>query len=122
MAQGNVGQMVPSLQQLFARDDGVRRFLEAVIQQVMSVEVQEHLRAARHERAADRTGYRNGSKPKSFKTRVGELALEIPQVRGCEPYRPGLFNKWQRSELSRPSFRFPSSYCTADLFNEVFSP
>jgi len=98
MAQGNIGQMVPSLQQLFARDDGVRRFLEAVIQQVMSVEVEDHLGAARHERAADRSGYRNGSKPRSFKTRVGELALEIPQVRGCEPYRPGLFNKWQRSE------------------------
>src|SRR5690606_30526885 len=31
-------------------------------------------------------------------TRVGELALEVPQVRGIEPYSPLLFAKWQRSE------------------------
>jgi transposase-like protein len=29
---------------------------------------------------------------------VGELELDVPQVRGCEPYNPSLFNKWQRSE------------------------
>jgi transposase-like protein len=26
------------------------------------------------------------------------LELSVPQVRGCEPYHPSLFNKWQRSE------------------------
>jgi transposase-like protein len=29
---------------------------------------------------------------------LGELELDVPQVRGCEPYSPSLFNKWQRSE------------------------
>ena len=24
--------------------------------------------------------------------------LDVPQVRGCEPYHPSLFGKWQRSE------------------------
>lgn len=98
MAQDNIGQVAPSLQQLFSEQDGMRRFLEAVIQQAMGVEVDDYLGAGRHERVSDRSGYRNGSKPRSFKTRVGELSLQIPQVRGCEPYHPGLFNKWQRSE------------------------
>jgi transposase-like protein len=51
-----------------------------------------------HERSADRVGYRSGIKPRSLKTRVGELELEIPQVRGCEPYHPSMFGKWERSE------------------------
>jgi transposase-like protein len=57
--------------------------------------------AERHERTDQRVGYRNGSKPRRLKTRVGELELAVPQVRGgsgCEPYHPSLFARWQRSE------------------------
>ena len=57
MTQGHIGQMVPSVQQLFAEQDGIRRFLEAVIQQAMSVEVEDHLGAGRHERVANRSGW-----------------------------------------------------------------
>ena len=64
----------------------------------MREEASLHVGAAKHERSSDRVGYRNGSKPRTFKTRAGELELSVPQVRGCEPYHPGLFNKWQRSE------------------------
>jgi transposase-like protein len=109
MAQQIIGRMVPSLQELFAEQDGLQRFLEAVIHQAMSVEVAEHLGADRHERTDRRVGYRNGSKPRRLKTRVGELELAVPQVRGgrggggggeggCEPYHPSLFHRWQRSE------------------------
>ena len=31
-------------------------------------------------------------------TRAGGLELDVPQVRGCEPYHPSLFGRWQRSE------------------------
>jgi putative transposase len=98
MAQSNIGPIAASLQQLFAEQDGLKQFLETVIQKVMSAEVDAHLGAAHHERTEGRSGYRNGHKPRAFKTRVGELELSVPQVRGCEPYHPGLFNKWQRSE------------------------
>lgn len=98
MAQSNIGPIATSLQRLFAEQDGLKRFLESVIQQAMAVEVDKHLQAGHHERTESRSGYRNGSKPRTFKTRAGELELSVPQVRGCEPYHPGLFNKWQRSE------------------------
>ena len=56
-----------------------------VVQQVMESEVTQWVRADRHERASDRVDFRNGNKPRGLKTRVGELALSVPQVRGCEP-------------------------------------
>ena len=99
MAQQEIiGQMVPSLQRLFVEEDGLQRFLEAVIQQAMSIEVGEHLNAGRHERTEERRGYRNGNKARALRTRVGTLELAVPQVRGCEPYHPSLFARWQRSE------------------------
>ena len=66
----------------------------------MKQEVSAHLGADRHERSAERTGHRNGFKARTFKTRVGELELAVPQVRDCDrgPYRPSLFGRWERSE------------------------
>src|SRR5206468_9567762 len=57
-----------------------------------------HLGAEPHQRSEDRKGHRNGHKPRTLKTRVGELELDVPQVRSCEPYHPSLFGKWERSE------------------------
>jgi len=86
------------LQDLFARKEGVKELLEALLNTVMKAEVDEHVCAKPYERTSGRRGMRNGTKPRSFKTRVGQLALEIPQVRGCEPYHPSMFARWQRSE------------------------
>ena len=86
------------LQELFVRKDGIKEFLEAVLNTVMKAEVDEHVCAEPYERSSRRRGMRNGTKPRSLKTRVGQLDLEIPQVRGCEPYHPSMFARWQRSE------------------------
>ena len=86
------------LQGVFAREEGPRRLLEFLANEAMRAEVGDHVGAAPHERSEGRRGRRNGTKPRALKTRVGELELDVPQVRGCEPYRPSLFNKWQRSE------------------------
>lgn len=83
---------------VFKEKDGLRLLLEALCKAAMSAEVKERIGADRHERSADRRGQRNGYKPRGLKTRVGPLELSVPQVRGCEPYRPSLFGKWQRSE------------------------
>jgi transposase-like protein len=87
-----------SLQELFARKDGLKELLSMLVNAAMQTEVAAHLGAAPHERSADRRGQRNGFKPRTLATRVGELELSVPQVRACEPYHPSMFNKWQRSE------------------------
>ena len=86
------------LQGVFAREEGPRLLLQALAQAAMREEAEAHVGAAPHERSEARRGHRNGTKPRTLSTRVGGLELDVPQVRGCEPYRPSLFNKWQRSE------------------------
>jgi transposase-like protein len=78
--------------------DVLKAMLEVMAQRVMEEEVARHLGAARHERTLQRSGHRNGYKPRRLKTRVGELLLEVPQVRGTEPYSPLLFARYERSE------------------------
>ena len=90
-----IGQLV---QEVFADRDGLKRLLEMLLHATMQSEVSRHIGAEPHQRSEDRTGHRNGLKPRKIKTRVGELDLQVPQVRGCDPYHPSMFNKWQRSE------------------------
>ena len=94
----SIDGIAASLQGLFREPDGPRRLLELMAAAAMEAGVSEHLGAAPHERSDGRRGHRNGHKPRSLQTRVGVLDLDVPQVRGCEPYRPGLFDRWQRSE------------------------
>jgi putative transposase len=98
MADRSIDGLGDLLQGVFAREDGPRRVLEFLLERAMREEVESHVGAAPHERSEGRRGRRNGTKPRTLLTRVGELELDVPQVRGCEPYRPGMFNKWQRSE------------------------
>jgi putative transposase len=98
MARTDIGILGLLLKDAFKSNAGLQPLLRELIQQVMHVEAAAHIDAAPHERTEDRRGYRNGTKPRKLATRVGELELDIPQVRGCEPYHPSLFNKWQRSE------------------------
>jgi len=91
-------QVMAGLQELFTRQDGLKMFLELVANVAMREEASVHVGAAPHERSDQRRGHRNGYKPRGLKTRVGDLELSVPQVRGCEPYHPSLFNRWQRSE------------------------
>jgi len=90
-----IGQL---LQDVFTDRDGMKRFLEAMVNQAMQGEVAQHLAADPHQRTGRRKGYRNGVKSRTLSTRVGPLALDVPQTRGCEPYHPSMFARWQRSE------------------------
>lgn len=98
MASESMDQMMAGLQELFTRQDGLKMFLEMVANAAMREEASDHVGAELHQRSPERRGRRNGYKPRGLKTRVGDLELSVPQVRGCEPYHPSLFNKWQRSE------------------------
>lgn len=97
-AQESIDGIVGLLQGVFSDKQGVRRVLEAVLEVGMREEVSALLGAERHVRSDERRGYRNGTKARTLATRVGELSLPVPQVRGCEPYHPSMFARWQRSE------------------------
>jgi putative transposase len=79
-------------------EDPIKMMLEVMMRAVMEAGVEKHLGAGRHERTENRKGHRNGHKPRKLKTRVGELDLVVPQVRGIEPYSPHFFAKWERTE------------------------
>lgn len=61
--------------------DLLRDAVRQVLQEVMAEEVTQRLGAAPHERTESRTGYRNGTRSRLLKTRVGEVELEIPKLR-----------------------------------------
>jgi transposase-like protein len=98
MAQVNVDVIGQLLQEVFANRDGLKELLEHLVNRTMRAEVAGHVGAEAHERISGRRGRRNGYKPRTLNTRVGQLELEVPQVRGCQPYHPSMFAKWQRSE------------------------
>jgi transposase-like protein len=86
------------VQEVFAQAEGPKRLLEYLLDRTMAAEVSQHVGAEPGERTDRRRGHRNGYKPRTLNTRVGELELQVPQVRACEPYHPSMFAKWQRSE------------------------
>ena len=90
--------LLEMLQGLFQSREGLKEVLELILNRAMETEMSEHLQAAPHERSAGRLGQRNGRKPRRLKSRVGELRLEVPQSRNCDPYHPSFFARWQRSE------------------------
>lgn len=84
--------------QAFAEKDVLKGMVRTLVQELLEEECTRHLQAAPHERTETRKGHRNGYKPRTFKTRVGELELAVPQVRGTLPYHPSLWQRYERSE------------------------
>ena len=77
--------------------EAFRKVLEKLLNLAMGVERSEFLGAEPYERTRQRRGYANGYKDKKIATRVGELQLKIPQVRGLSFY-PQSLEKGCRSE------------------------
>ena len=73
--------------------DGVRVLSQAL----MELEVDQHLGAEKYERAAERTGQRNGHRDRTWDTRVGTIELQVPRVRDGS-YFPSLLEPRRRAE------------------------
>ena len=76
--------------------DAVPELLKVLINQAMQAERAKYLRAAEYERNEARRGHANGYKPKTVKTRVGEITFAVPQVREGGFY-PSALEKGLRS-------------------------
>ena len=76
--------------------DGLGKAIEIIINSAMLLEREQHLRAEPYERTEERRSYANGFKPKTIKSRVGELNLSVPQTR--DGFYPASIEKGIRSE------------------------
>ena len=77
--------------------------LATLMNHAMQIEREQTLQAESHQRTDDRQGYANGFKPKTIRTRVGEVVLRIPQTRGYHdaegrPFYPKSLERGVRSE------------------------
>jgi putative transposase len=77
--------------------DVLREGVRVLAQALMETEVTALVGADRHERSEDRTAYRNGSRLRSWDTRVGTVDLAIPKVRPGT-YFPSLLQPRRRAE------------------------
>ncbi len=77
--------------------DGLAEALRILLNEIMKIERAEHLHAQPYERTETRRGYANGYKPKTVRSRLGAITLNIPQVRDSNFY-PSSLEKGMRSE------------------------
>ena len=71
--------------------------MRVLLNNIMQVERSRYLQAGEYERTADRKGHANGYKPKTVRTRTGEITFAVPQVREGGFY-PSALEKGLRSE------------------------
>lgn len=77
--------------------DGVADAMAIMMNTAMQIERSRYLQAQPYERTEHRRSHANGFKPKSIKTRVGEIQLAIPQTRDGAFY-PSSLERGLRSE------------------------
>jgi transposase-like protein len=71
--------------------------IRMVINAAMQAERSEYLQAEHYQHTPERTGHANGYKPKTLRTRIGDITFAVPQVREGGFY-PQALEKGLRSE------------------------
>lgn len=98
MAKNERSGMEEKLQAALVDDeDFLKEIVRNACQKIMEEEMTTFLGAEAHERTEERVGYRNGYKPRTLRTRVGELNLLVPKDREGR-FSTQLFSRYQRSE------------------------
>jgi putative transposase len=77
--------------------DGMAQAMELLFNECMKIERQQALGVGPYQRSEVRRGQANGFKPRRLKTRIGQLQLSVPQVRGAKFY-PRALERGSRSE------------------------
>jgi putative transposase len=77
--------------------DILPELIRIVVNAAMQAERSEYLRAEHYQHTPDRIGHANGYKPKTVRTRLGEITFAVPQVREGGFY-PQALEKGLRSE------------------------
>src|ERR1043166_3048591 len=77
--------------------DFLREGVRVLAQELMELELAEHVSAERHERSVERMGYRNGYRERPWDSRVGTIELQVPRVRDGS-FFPSLLEPRRRAE------------------------
>src|SRR6266513_339088 len=77
--------------------DFLREGGRGLAQELMELELAEHVGAERHERTPERSGYRNGYRERPWDTRVGSIELQVPRARDGS-FFPSLLEPRKRAE------------------------
>lgn len=77
--------------------DFMREGVRVLSQELMELEVSQHVGAERHERTPERRGQRNGYRDRTWDTRMGTIELKVPRVRDGT-YFPNLLDPRRRAE------------------------
>ena len=76
--------------------NALKDLLGGTIQEMLEAELDEHMGYEKSEATAEvKTNYRNGHKPKTLKSTVGEIGIEVPQDRNSE-FEPKIVPKHKR--------------------------
>lgn len=82
---------------LMEQKDFLQPVVQEAVQAILEVEMEECLQAGKHERSAERMGYRSGYYRRRLITRVGTMVLRVPQDRAGH-FSTQVFEQYQRSE------------------------
>ena len=77
--------------------EGQVRLVEAVLNQILQVQMSEPLGANPYERSPEQQGSRHGVRPRTLYSRVGPVTLQVPQTRDGS-FSPEIFKRYQQSE------------------------
>ncbi len=101
MAEKNVpdSALIDNLAEIVAQPQlaDLRTMLALLLDRAMQLEVGERVGADPYERSQSRQGYRNGTRPRRFDTRLGTIDLAVPKLR-FGGYVPTFLERRSRSE------------------------
>lgn len=99
MKQYNISLTEETVRGLFLEgtQGALREIMEQLLNQLLAARAEEKCGAKPYEQTEGRIDYRNGSRSRSFTTRLGKIVLTVPRLRG-QSVADGLFGNYRRSE------------------------
>lgn len=79
------------------QNEAMKKLLTLFLNLVMEYELEQQTGSLRYERSDNRTGHRNGKRPRTLKTKYGDIVLDKPGIRE-KPFQTILFDRYSRVE------------------------
>jgi putative transposase len=90
-------KMVKQWQGFIGEPDSLKNMVQALLQEALERQFDNHIGVEKYVRGDERVGYRNGSYQREFNTRVGTITLNVCRDREGA-FSPTIYERYQRSE------------------------